>query len=250
MPEMSIARLALDDSRWSAFVSQHPDATPFHHPSWAGFLADCYGMPAFALAQISAAGEVEAGLPVIEVEAPAHAAVDLASLHRPPGAAGRCRRGGRPRRRARGRAAARGRGRDRAALGPPRGVRRGRGLAASASARPRPRRGRRPHALERRPQHPQGGALGRRDPGGAGGRGSRRNVLWPSRRHPPASGGAGTAAPVLLALLAAADRAGARNRAARARRRQAGRGRRLHDLERHDHLQVRRVRPGICRIPA
>jgi CelD/BcsL family acetyltransferase involved in cellulose biosynthesis len=60
-------RIDLDDSRWLGFVAAQPDATPFHHPSWAAFLAETYGMGAFALASISDAGEIESGLPVIEV---------------------------------------------------------------------------------------------------------------------------------------------------------------------------------------
>jgi len=64
---MELTRLELDDPRWRGFVSSHADATPFHHPRWAAFLAECYGMHAFALAQLGPDGEVAAGLPVIEV---------------------------------------------------------------------------------------------------------------------------------------------------------------------------------------
>jgi CelD/BcsL family acetyltransferase involved in cellulose biosynthesis len=65
--DAKLARLELDDPRWLGFVSGQADATPFHHPRWAEFLAACYGMPAFALAGLSASGDVESGLPVIEV---------------------------------------------------------------------------------------------------------------------------------------------------------------------------------------
>jgi CelD/BcsL family acetyltransferase involved in cellulose biosynthesis len=67
MAEAKLARLELDDPRWLGFVSGQTGATPFHHPRWAGFLAACYGMRAFALAGLSAAGDVESGLPVVEV---------------------------------------------------------------------------------------------------------------------------------------------------------------------------------------
>jgi CelD/BcsL family acetyltransferase involved in cellulose biosynthesis len=60
----------LDDPRWLAFVTAQPDATPFHHPRWAAFLAETYGMRAFALASVSAQGAIESGLPVIEVKRP------------------------------------------------------------------------------------------------------------------------------------------------------------------------------------
>jgi len=67
MADEALSRLELDDPRWHGFVGSHPDATPFHHPRWAGFLAECYGMSAFALVRTSADGAVAAGLPVIEV---------------------------------------------------------------------------------------------------------------------------------------------------------------------------------------
>jgi CelD/BcsL family acetyltransferase involved in cellulose biosynthesis len=67
MAESGLRRLELDDPRWHGFIGSHPDATPFHHPRWAAFLAECYGMSAFALVRMSADGAVAAGLPVIEV---------------------------------------------------------------------------------------------------------------------------------------------------------------------------------------
>jgi CelD/BcsL family acetyltransferase involved in cellulose biosynthesis len=67
MAEETLGRIELDDPRWVDFVSRHPQATPFHHPRWAAFLAECYGMRAFALAQTDAAGAPTAGLPLIEV---------------------------------------------------------------------------------------------------------------------------------------------------------------------------------------
>jgi CelD/BcsL family acetyltransferase involved in cellulose biosynthesis len=57
--------LALDDDRWLTFVRSREDADPFHHPAWALLLQECYGMHGFVLASTDAAGEVEAGVPVL-----------------------------------------------------------------------------------------------------------------------------------------------------------------------------------------
>ena len=62
--------VGLDDPRWRRFVAESPDALPFHEPAWATLLSDCYGFPAFVLASIGAAGEIEAGIPVLEVRKP------------------------------------------------------------------------------------------------------------------------------------------------------------------------------------
>ena len=64
---MSVTVLELTDPRWHDFVARQPSATPFHHPSWGTLIADCYGFRAFAVAASDAAGEIQAGLPVIEV---------------------------------------------------------------------------------------------------------------------------------------------------------------------------------------
>lgn len=60
-------QLALDDPRWVAFVTSAPDALPFHHPAWALLLSECYGYRAFGFALPGADGEIEAGIPVLEV---------------------------------------------------------------------------------------------------------------------------------------------------------------------------------------
>jgi len=62
-----VGRRPLQDSQWSAFVAGHAVALPFHHPSWATTIAECYGFPAFALTVEDADGAIVAGLPVIEV---------------------------------------------------------------------------------------------------------------------------------------------------------------------------------------
>jgi CelD/BcsL family acetyltransferase involved in cellulose biosynthesis len=59
--------LELTDPRWADFVARQPSAIPFHHPDWGRLIADCYGFRAFAVATTDAAGELQAGLPVIEV---------------------------------------------------------------------------------------------------------------------------------------------------------------------------------------
>jgi glycosyltransferase involved in cell wall biosynthesis/CelD/BcsL family acetyltransferase involved in cellulose biosynthesis len=56
----------LEDAEWHAFVSSSTEATPFHHPDWARVLADCYHLPAFAVAVRDEQGKIAAGLPVIE----------------------------------------------------------------------------------------------------------------------------------------------------------------------------------------
>jgi CelD/BcsL family acetyltransferase involved in cellulose biosynthesis len=61
------AVLELTDPRWAGFVTNHPVATPFHHPDWTRLVAGCYGFRAFALAVSDATGTIRAGLPVVEV---------------------------------------------------------------------------------------------------------------------------------------------------------------------------------------
>jgi CelD/BcsL family acetyltransferase involved in cellulose biosynthesis len=48
------------------FVERAPGALPFHHPSWARLLADCYGYRPLALVLQDGDG-ITAGIPVIEV---------------------------------------------------------------------------------------------------------------------------------------------------------------------------------------
>ncbi len=55
---------------WSTFVASHPSATAFHHPAWTGLLAECYGYRSFALVLLDDAGQVAAGVPVLEVGRP------------------------------------------------------------------------------------------------------------------------------------------------------------------------------------
>jgi hypothetical protein len=62
-----VSILNLTDPCWGAFVARRPKATAFHHPDWAKVIADCYGFRAFAVATRDAAGEIRAGLPMVEV---------------------------------------------------------------------------------------------------------------------------------------------------------------------------------------
>jgi CelD/BcsL family acetyltransferase involved in cellulose biosynthesis len=61
-----LTALEIGDDRWASFVDQAPGALPFHHPSWAGLLADCYGYRPFALVLQDSDG-VAAGIPAIEI---------------------------------------------------------------------------------------------------------------------------------------------------------------------------------------
>jgi len=64
-----LSLLSLDDPRWLDFVRGRSDSTIFHHPVWAGLLADCYGYRPMVIASIDG-GAVKAGLPVIDVSLP------------------------------------------------------------------------------------------------------------------------------------------------------------------------------------
>lgn len=62
--------LSIEDPRWFEFVSGCADASPFHHPMWAGLLARCYGYRAMAVVVADEAGRIRAGLPMVEVRRP------------------------------------------------------------------------------------------------------------------------------------------------------------------------------------
>ena len=62
-----INELAIHDPDWLCFISNHPDATIFHHPAWADLLSDCYGYTPFAAAMQDESGEIVNGLPLMEV---------------------------------------------------------------------------------------------------------------------------------------------------------------------------------------
>jgi CelD/BcsL family acetyltransferase involved in cellulose biosynthesis len=58
-------QLSVDDPRWLRFVESRREAGTFHHPAWAGFLAEMYGYRAFALLV-----DGRQGMPLIEVRSP------------------------------------------------------------------------------------------------------------------------------------------------------------------------------------
>jgi hypothetical protein len=59
--------MSLSDPRWGAFVESAPQATAFHHPAWARILTETYGYRPFLLASVSGQGQIEAGVPLLEV---------------------------------------------------------------------------------------------------------------------------------------------------------------------------------------
>jgi CelD/BcsL family acetyltransferase involved in cellulose biosynthesis len=65
-----LLRLDLDDSRWDGLRARDPDATPFHLPAWAAFLAECYGFRPFVAAVARSDGELAAAVPVLETRLP------------------------------------------------------------------------------------------------------------------------------------------------------------------------------------
>jgi CelD/BcsL family acetyltransferase involved in cellulose biosynthesis len=67
LSEAQLLTLAIDDDRWLQFVLGHPEALPFHHPSWARVLSESYDYPSFVLALVGEEGRIKAGMPVIEI---------------------------------------------------------------------------------------------------------------------------------------------------------------------------------------
>jgi CelD/BcsL family acetyltransferase involved in cellulose biosynthesis len=67
LPGPTPSRLALDDPRWNSFVTEHPDATPFHEPAWALLLGETYGYQPFVLALMTESGAIAAGAPFLQV---------------------------------------------------------------------------------------------------------------------------------------------------------------------------------------
>lgn len=63
---LRLTALDIDDQRWTRFVDQTPGALPFHHPTWARLLADCYGFRPFAFV-LQDGDRIAAGIPVVEI---------------------------------------------------------------------------------------------------------------------------------------------------------------------------------------
>jgi CelD/BcsL family acetyltransferase involved in cellulose biosynthesis len=71
-PAGSVDHLLLDpsDEKWMAFVASSPQANAFHHAAWVNLLAECYGYRPFVIAVSDAGGNIQAGLPIMEVRSP------------------------------------------------------------------------------------------------------------------------------------------------------------------------------------
>jgi len=67
LTETSLLVLAPEDERWFEFVLDHPEALPFHHPSWARVLSESYDYRSFVLAVTDEEGRINAGMPVMEI---------------------------------------------------------------------------------------------------------------------------------------------------------------------------------------
>jgi CelD/BcsL family acetyltransferase involved in cellulose biosynthesis len=61
-----LRQLPIDDARWREFVRGRADATPFHDPSWASLLAECYRLRGFVLVETDQSGTITAGMPLLE----------------------------------------------------------------------------------------------------------------------------------------------------------------------------------------
>jgi CelD/BcsL family acetyltransferase involved in cellulose biosynthesis len=59
--------LAVEDNAWVELVARHPDALPFHHPSWSQVLCESYGYTAFVLAVGAGDERIDGGMPVVEI---------------------------------------------------------------------------------------------------------------------------------------------------------------------------------------
>jgi CelD/BcsL family acetyltransferase involved in cellulose biosynthesis len=68
--EWHAEELELTGAAWLEFVASRPEALPYHHPAWAATVAEPYGFRGFALVVRDRAGQIAAGLPVVEVKAP------------------------------------------------------------------------------------------------------------------------------------------------------------------------------------
>jgi lipid II:glycine glycyltransferase (peptidoglycan interpeptide bridge formation enzyme) len=65
---MTISKQDIHSPDWLAFVEAHSNADIFHHPVWAGFIADCYGYEPFVLAKLNESGQIDAGIPFIVIK--------------------------------------------------------------------------------------------------------------------------------------------------------------------------------------
>lgn len=64
---MTMEMRPITDPAWFDFVSARDDAAIFHHPAWAGLLAECYGYRPFVLVSLDDGGRVTGGIPLIDI---------------------------------------------------------------------------------------------------------------------------------------------------------------------------------------
>jgi hypothetical protein len=64
---MTIQIQSISDPAWFDFVSKQENANIFHHPAWAGLLAECYDYQPFVLTEKGKNGQVRGGIPFIDV---------------------------------------------------------------------------------------------------------------------------------------------------------------------------------------
>lgn len=67
MTTPNVQLLDIADPRWLDLAAASPEASIFHHPAWAGMLAECYGFRTFLVALCDSDGSLRAGLPVASV---------------------------------------------------------------------------------------------------------------------------------------------------------------------------------------
>jgi hypothetical protein len=61
-----VTRLDVHDPRWMELITADPISTLFHHPKWIDLLTESYHYSAWILAITNKAGEVEAGIPIVQ----------------------------------------------------------------------------------------------------------------------------------------------------------------------------------------
>lgn len=60
-------KLSVSDPRWLSVIEQNQTATIFHHPAWMELLSTSYGYHPFIFAILGADGQIDAGIPIAEV---------------------------------------------------------------------------------------------------------------------------------------------------------------------------------------
>jgi CelD/BcsL family acetyltransferase involved in cellulose biosynthesis len=63
---LRVLELRPEDSRWEAFVADHPEALPYHHPAWSQVLGETFGYQPAALGCADGTGRLTGILPLFE----------------------------------------------------------------------------------------------------------------------------------------------------------------------------------------